>query len=192
VKLRWDLVAIAYLVLAVLGAALSHWLHGGNPMLHPSARLALSLPARHALSLGLGIAAAAVVIATSRIAVARARWAQELHAELRPVAAGMSRSTILSVAALSSLGEELLFRSLVAPWLGVWAQGLIFGFLHQTRGRSRWVWMVWATLIGLGFGWIYASTGSLAGPLAAHFLINAVNLQFLRDHDPAAAPSISR
>jgi membrane protease YdiL (CAAX protease family) len=123
---------------------------------------------------------AAVVIVGTRVAVAHARWAQQLHAELRPVAAGMSGSIVLVVAMASSAGEEILFRSLLMPWLGVWVQAVIFGLLHQTRGRSRWAWMAWATLIGLAFGWIFRLTGSLAGPLVSHFLINAVNLRYLR------------
>lgn len=190
-KLRWDLVAVAYLGLAALGGGLSRWVHGGNPLQHPAPAMELGPVQRHLLSLVIGVAVALVVVAATRLAVPRARWARALHAELRPVAEGMSGPTILAVALSSSLGEELLFRSLLTPWAGVWVQGLVFGVLHQTRGSSRWAWMGWATGIGLVLGWLYVGTGSLAGPLAAHFLINAVNLQYLRDHDPSASGSFS-
>jgi membrane protease YdiL (CAAX protease family) len=38
--------------------------------------------------------------------------------------------------------------------------------------------------VGLALGAMFQLTGSLAGPLAAHALINALNLSFLRSHDP--------
>jgi membrane protease YdiL (CAAX protease family) len=39
--------------------------------------------------------------------------------------------------------------------------------------------------MGVLFAIIYAATGSLVGPIAAHLAINAANLRFLRDTDPA-------
>jgi membrane protease YdiL (CAAX protease family) len=41
--------------------------------------------------------------------------------------------------------------------------------------------------MGLLFGVLFAATGSLAGPVVAHLAINAANLRFLRDTDPAPA-----
>jgi len=182
VKLRWDLVAIAYALLALVGAGLSIVLNGPNPFQHPAANLTLGLMERHGLSCGLGLALGVFVVATTRLTVTHFGWARRLHTELRPVAVGMGGPTILVVAALSSLGEELVFRSLLTPLLGVWLQGVLFGFLHQIRGSSRWFWMGWAACVGLALGALYWLTGSLAGPLVAHGFINAVNLLYLRDH----------
>jgi uncharacterized protein len=182
VRIHWGLVAIAYALLALIGAALSVLLHGGNPFVHPSPRLVLGSIDRHALSAASGLVFGAVVVITSRLAVQRWTWAQKLHTELGPVASGMTTTTVVVVAALSSLGEELLFRSLLTPLIGVWAQGLVFGLLHQVRGTSRWVWMSWAGIVGLALGAMYWTTGSLAGPLVAHALINGLNLAYLRDH----------
>jgi hypothetical protein len=42
--------------------------------------------------------------------------------------------------------------------------------------------------MGALFGLVFAATGSLVGPLVAHFAINHVNLRFLRDHDPDPRP----
>jgi membrane protease YdiL (CAAX protease family) len=88
------------------------------------------------------------------------------------------------LAALSAIGEELLFRGLLEPWLGLVPQALLFGIVHQIPGRSRWVWVTWATVIGLALGAMFELTGSLAGPLAAHALINGCNLLYLKRHDP--------
>jgi hypothetical protein len=48
--------------------------------------------------------------------------------------------------------------------------------------------MVWATVMGLLFGCVFAATGSLAGPIVAHAMINGANLRFLRDNDPSPRP----
>ena len=93
---------------------------------------------------------------------------------------------IFLLAGLSSLGEEVLFRGLMTPTLGVLGSSVLFGLLHQVRGPSRWVWIIWATAVGLVLGTIFAATGSLVGPLLAHAVVNAVNLGYLRDHDPDA------
>ena len=53
------------------------------------------------------------------------------------------------------------------------------------KGPSRWAWVGWATVVGLLFGVVFVSTGSLLGPIAAHALINGFNLNYLQNHDPA-------
>jgi membrane protease YdiL (CAAX protease family) len=146
----------------------------------------LPLPAQtsHAYSLALGLTFGGAVAALTRFLVPRLGWARALHLELRPLARGLPTSGIVALALSSSLGEELLFRGLLQPWLGLWLQALLFGLVHQLPGPSRWVWVAWATVVGLVFGAMFQLTGSLAGPLAAHALINALNLAFLRSHDP--------
>jgi membrane protease YdiL (CAAX protease family) len=191
VKLRWDLVALVYVVLAMAGGLLCSVVHGTSPMLHPSPRLALEPVTRESLSLVMGVALALLVVAVTRIAVGNAGWARRLHEELRPVAVGMGPGTVAVVALLSAAGEELFFRAFLTPLFGVIVQAVLFGLAHQVRGRSRWIYVGWATAVGLGLGSLHGLLGSLAGPLVAHALINAVNLAYLRDHDPArAAPRV--
>lgn len=185
-KLRWDLVAWAYLGLAALSAILSVALHGPNPFAHPSPQLHLGELQRHALSAGAGLVLGLLLVVMTRWSVSRAAWARHLHEELRPVAVGMGLPTIVVVASLSSLGEEMFFRSFLAPLVGVPIQAAIFGAAHQTRSSTRWAWMSWAALVGLALGYLYSVTGSLVGPIVAHAVVNALNLHFLRDHDPGA------
>jgi membrane protease YdiL (CAAX protease family) len=121
---------------------------------------------------------------TTRGMVARLSWARALHMQLRPIAAGMSFFGIAVLAVLSAVGEELLFRGLLQPWIGLVPQALLFGIAHQIPGPSRWVWVGWATVVGLALGAIFQLTGSLTGPLAAHALVNGLNLAYLKQHDP--------
>ena len=137
------------------------------------------------VSLGIGVSLGATTIAVSRIIVRRAAWARALHAALRPAVHGAGTGGLVSLAIASAVGEELLFRGLLLPLLGLVASSVIFGDLHQIRGPARWGWMAWATVMGLLFGLVFAATGSLAGPIVAHAMINGVNLRFLRDNDPS-------
>jgi len=181
--LRWG--AAAYALLGVLALVVADLWRNGSAFVHPEPWLSLDPTARHVYSALLGVAFGALVVACTRSAVARFGWAKGLHAALRPFARGMSPSTILVLAGLSSFGEEMLFRGLLGPAIGVIPQALLFGAAHQITGPSRWVWVAWATVVWLALGAMFQLTGSLLGPLLAHALVNALNLAYLKSHDPA-------
>jgi uncharacterized protein len=182
--IRWGRFAAAYAALAVVATGLAITWRDGSPLSHPSPWLTLSPRMSHGYSLLLGVAFAAAIVLSTRMMVPRFAWARRLHSELRPIARGVSTVGVLVLAALSALGEELLFRCLLQPWLGLFVQALVFGVVHQIRGPSRWVWVAWATAVGLAFGAIFQLTGSLLGAIGAHALINGLNLMYLRSHDP--------
>jgi uncharacterized protein len=181
-------VAGSYALLASAATGLVVLVRDGAPWSYPEPLLTWGPLVGTTLSAALGIAFAVLLIGVTRVAVTRFGWARQLHRELRPVARDLSLGGILVVAGLSSLGEELLFRGLLTPLLGLPLSALLFGFAHQIRGSSRWVWVGWATIVGLALGGIFVLTGSLVGPLLAHAIVNAVNLTYLRDHDPDTRP----
>ena len=185
--LRWGRFALAYAFLGVLSAVLAVVLRSGSPFAHPTPLLTLADPARHTYSVMMGLTVGALIVLSTRVTVARFEWARRLHSELRPIARVMTTQGIVVLALLSALGEELLFRGLLQPWVGIILQALAFGFLHQVRGPSRYVWMTWATAVGLVLGAIFQVTGSLLGPIAAHALVNGLNLAYLKNHDPTPA-----
>ncbi|HEX8792586.1 MAG TPA: CPBP family intramembrane glutamic endopeptidase [Polyangiaceae bacterium] len=179
------LILSAYAVLGAGAAALSAAL-GQDPLSMPG-WLGIGAPAPSALvSAGAGVCVGAVTVATTRVLVRRAPWARSLHEALRPAVKGAADGWLLALAAASAVGEELLFRGLLVPMLGVVLPSVAFGALHQVRGPARWGWMAWATLMGLLFSVLYAATGSLVGPIVAHLMINGANLRYLRDVEPGA------
>ena len=183
--LRWGRVAAAYLAASVSAVVLALLWRGSSPFLYSDPWLTLPGLSGHVCSVVIGLAFGALVAFSTRIFVTRFAWAKNLHRELRPVARDLSTSGIAAVAMFSALGEELWFRGMLQPWLGLWLQALAFGIVHsQLRGPSRWAWVTWAMIMGLAFGAIFALTGSLAGPIAAHALINGLNLAYLKSHDP--------
>ena len=181
---RWGRFAAAYTGMALVAVLIALATRGEPPLSLPHPWLPLASPRDVLYSAALGVTFGMLVALGTRFSVPRFAWAKNLHVELRPFVKNVTPIGIVMLALTSSLGEEILFRGLLQPWLGLWLQALLFGVLHQLAGPSRWVWAAWATLIGLLFGCIFELTGSLAGPLAAHALINGLNLAYLKNHDP--------
>ena len=170
----------AYAILAILVAAVAVGLRGAIPWAHPAPAWSLAPPIATAVSVGLGLVFAVIVIGFTRVAVRPFAWARALADGLRPAVWSLSTPHIVAVALASSIAEELLFRAVLVPWLGVVLAALAFGLAHQMRGPGRWPWVAFSAIVGLVLGALYAATGSLLGPIAAHAAINAANLAWLR------------
>jgi membrane protease YdiL (CAAX protease family) len=137
----------------------------------------------HFASIAGGVVLASATVRATRIFVKRWGWAKMLHADLRPAVRDAGDGTILVLGIASGVAEELFFRGLLTPTLGLVVSSIAFGGLHQLRGRVGWIWAGWATIMGLLFGSLFLATGSLLGPIVAHVAINVINLRFLRDTD---------
>lgn len=159
------------------------YVQGRSPIAAPDGAAWLPLPeiAGQALSLVAGGVLAVVTARATREFVRRWGWARALHAHLRPAIEGAPGGTLVVLGVASAVSEELFFRGVLTSVFGLVVSSLAFGLLHQARGRSRWVWAVWATVMGFLFGAMFLATGSLVGPIVAHAAINVANLRFLRD-----------
>ena len=183
---RWGRASVAYALFTLGALAVGHIFERGWLLTYPAPWLPLSEGEAHVFSLVLGGVFAAVVVLGTRVLVENTRWAKALHRDLRPITAGLDGAGILVIASFSGLAEELVFRGLLMPWLGLVPQSILFGVVHaQLSGPSRWVWVAWASVVGLALGIIFALSGSLLGAVLAHALINAINLAYLRSHDTA-------
>ncbi len=180
---RWG-IAIVYGLLALVTGALALVWPWRSPLVHPEPWLVLDPLTSHTYSALIGLAFGGLLVVLTPTMVNHLPWAKKLHGDLRPIANAMSPVAIAVIGPTSAVVEELLFRGLLQLWVGLLPQAVIFGILHYIPGRSRWVWAVWAALVGLLFGAIFKLTGSLAGPILAHALINWLNLRYLRRHDP--------
>ena len=148
----------------------------GNPDLYrlgePSGLMLLAGP-------GLGIAIGLGVVGLTRLATRHLQWARDLHASFRDLLGELSTREIVILALASSIGEELLFRGALLPWMGVWLQAIVFALLHVGPKKRFLPWTISALVLGVAFGWLALWTGSLGGPIAAHFTINFLNLRFI-------------
>jgi membrane protease YdiL (CAAX protease family) len=139
---------------------------------HPQAWQLGSAPAIGAL-LGLG------VVGLTRLATKRFQWARDLHTSFHDLLGPLTGREIVILALASSVGEELLFRGALLPWVGVWVQATVFALLHIGPGKRFLPWTASALVLGLAFGYLAQWTGNLGGPIAAHFAINFLNLKFI-------------
>lgn len=128
-----------------------------------------------AIGAGVGLG----VVGLTRLAARYFQWARDLNASFRDLLGPLTGREIVILALASSVGEELLFRGALLPWLGIWVQGGIFALLHVGPGKRFLPWTVSAFVLGVGFGALAQWTGNLGGPIAAHFMINFLNLRYI-------------
>ncbi|MGO8997252.1 MAG: lysostaphin resistance A-like protein [Polyangiaceae bacterium] len=176
-------VVSGYAAAGALAAGLSVAL-GHDPLQTPS-WVGLEGGASVGWSLVMGGLLAGATVLTSRVLSKRTAWARALHEALRPAVRSADGVTIACMAVSSGVGEELLFRGLLVPLIGVCISSVAFGLLHQVRGPARWMWAGWACAMGALFALVFTVTGSLAGAVLAHVAINAANLRYIRDVDPS-------
>lgn len=124
---------------------------------------------------GLGLA----MVALSRLLSRNFDWASRLVDEFRALLGDLSPRDALLIAALSSVAEELLFRGLLQPALGLWLAAAVFGLVHVGPNRNFWPWTAMAFAAGLVFGLLTLWTGSILAAVVAHFTINYLNLRYL-------------
>ena len=90
---------------------------------------------------------------------------------------GCRNIVLISVAA--GIGEELLFRGVIQPTIGLVPTSVIFGIAH-VGGRGMLVFGIWAGLIGLIFGWLAVTSDGLLAPIVAHAGYDAIALTYIR------------
>ncbi|MEM8807136.1 MAG: CPBP family intramembrane glutamic endopeptidase [Cyanobacteria bacterium P01_G01_bin.38] len=139
------------------------------------------------LAMGLGITAASAVLHSVWPAYRRSADFY-LDFVLKPLVL----SDVVWLGLLPGLSEELLFRGVMLPALGLNVMGILvsslcFGVLHMS-GLQQWPYVVWATIIGGLLGSSAVITGNLWVPVLAHITANFVSSLFwkLRRADSAA------
>lgn len=80
---------------------------------------------------------------------------------------------------LPGMSEELLFRGVMLPaigltWFGLAISSLCFGVLHFS-GSQHWSYVVWATVIGVVLGLSAIASGNLLIPILAHISTNLLS-----------------
>ncbi len=148
------------------------WLHFGSVSLLPLKWTATVLP----VGIGLGLAITAASSLVYRYWSAYRRSADfYLEFVLKPLVL----LDIIWVGLLPGLSEELLFRGVMLPALGLNITGVLisslcFGVLHLS-GSDQWAYVVWATVVGLLLGYSAVVTSNLLVPIIAHVFTNLLS-----------------
>jgi len=136
----------------------------------------LKAPAPTMRDVALGAAAGALLwlcIPLLRLSGAMRRVWEDL---LVPFARQFSVMDVLLIASLSGVSEELLFRGVLLPEIGLVASSLVFGALHALNA----VYALWAACTGAAFGLLAMERNSLMAPIVAHATYNLGALLALR------------
>lgn len=152
-----------------------------------AAWLGLPLPAGDPMPGVLWGAGAALALGAVNFAFLRARgnpWPggalrHVCRVIVRPLFEHVAPWHIVMVSALAGAGEELLFRGVIQPLVGLPAASLVFGAVH-VGGRSFIGYGAWAACIGALFGWLMVATGGLVAPIVAHAVYDALALAYVR------------
>lgn len=98
------------------------------------------------------------------------------------VLAPLALSDAIWIGLLPGMSEELLFRGVMLPAIGLNMTGLLvssacFGVLHMSS-QQQWPYAIWASVIGVVLGLSALMTGNLLVPIAAHVTTNFVSSLF--------------
>lgn len=147
----------------------------GESILHPSAEAAArawSMPAALGAGAGVGLLVVALSEGLTRFTTLGRALSDLLAESLGP----LDRANALLLAFASGLAEEMFFRGALQPQVGLVGASLLFGAAHFLPRRELVLWSGFAVAIGLAFGALFDWTGQLAAPVAAHVVVNAINL----------------
>jgi membrane protease YdiL (CAAX protease family) len=103
-----------------------------------------------------------------------------IHERLRDLAGhaigGLRGWEIVLLSLAAGAGEEVLFRGVLQPSLGILLTSVLFGLLHAVTVA----YLVLTFVISLYFGWLMLATENLVVPILAHALYDTVALFVLR------------
>lgn len=94
---------------------------------------------------------------------------------------------ILVVAGASGVGEELLFRGALQPWMGLIPTAFLFALMHPPLSPGLWAWPWMALGAGLVLGLLAEGTGGLLAPIGLHAALNAGNMAWIVSMEEACA-----
>lgn len=126
------------------------------------------------IAVGLGITAASAVMYRLWKAY---RDSADYYLEL--VIKPLALPDLIWLGLLPGMSEELLFRGVMLPalgltWFGLLLSSLCFGILHFS-GSQQWSYVIWATVIGVVLGLSAVLTGNLLVPIVAHITTNLIS-----------------
>lgn len=108
------------------------------------------------------------------------RSIRRLHVTwLKPMFQHVGRVEVVVISLAAGWGEELLFRGVLLPEVGLVWSSLVFGLLH-TGGRGTLAFGLWAAAMGAILGQLTVWTGGLTAAIVAHAAYDAAALSYIR------------
>jgi uncharacterized protein len=165
------LIAMAVTSIVLFGVA-KLWLYFDDLQLRP---ISITLG-----SVGIGIAIGLGITGLSSIVYEIwATYRESADFYLAMVLKPLALPDLIWLGLLPGLSEELLFRGVMLPAMGLDPIGIVlsslcFGVLHMTNVR-QWPYAVWATIVGMLLAFTMVETGNLLIPIVAHITTNFIS-----------------
>lgn len=109
---------------------------------------------------------------------------RKLAVELSGLIGDTSWPRALTLALLSGVAEEALFRGPIQAVLGIWLTAFLFALLHGGGKRRYLAWTAFALVGGCVFGLLGRHFQSIWPAAVAHIVVNAINLRRLAAYAP--------
>ncbi len=77
---------------------------------------------------------------------------------------------------VAPVNEEIFFRGLLVPRIGILPSAILFGILHASYNSTFGIEIIAAFIFGLLAGYVFKRTKSLYPSIVAHMLVNALAL----------------
>ncbi len=164
---------IAYLVMGIVGFEICWWYH-------KNVRTLLGdISYNHATTLYIVVAAVAFLLLFQRLMEDFFASYVTFKRRMALMFGGLGWLGVIWLALVSAVGEEILFRGAIQPFLGLWFTSVLFGLLHLDPEGGVSAWTVWAMVAGVILGAVVEVTGSLWPAIMIHFLVNFVGIRAL-------------
>ena len=165
------LIAMAVTSIILFGVA-KLWLYFSDAQLRPLTVTVVDLGV--GIAIGLGI--------TGLSSIVYAIWTiyrESADFYLTMVLKPLALPDMIWLGLLPGLSEELLFRGVMLPAMGLDPIGIVlsslcFGVLHMTN-IQQWPYAVWATLVGMILAFTMVESGNLLIPIVAHITTNFIS-----------------
>lgn len=124
------------------------------------------------------------------VAMSASRWPplvqlrKQVEMLVRELFGGSTWLELALICFAAGLGEELLFRGALQPWVArlthptvaIVVVGLLFGLAHSVSTT----YFVAATVVGFYLGWLMEAYDDLVAPIVAHAVYDFVAIMFIR------------
>lgn len=179
----WDTYLNIGLSFLLFGVIPSAWLLGTRQRPWHGARTYLQLHGQRrdwlrGLALVPALLAAVFILSTLYLLATEGVEALQDGGE-RPVNALVQHLTwplAVFIALAAGIGEEIFFRGILRRWIGIWAQGIVFGLAHAAGAYPPQ--MLFAFGLGVLFGYLLRRGWSLVTMMVAHAGYNFTLLAF--------------
>lgn len=143
--------------------------------------LASGLPITQQLLQGSGFGIATAVLA---IALIRTEWFKESKSFFQQFITDLNPTLpeMLFYSFCAGVGEELLFRGGLQPWLGIWVTAIIFIALHgylSLTDITTTIYGLLMVLVSAGFGYLMVEVGIFSS-MTAHFWFDVMMFVYIK------------